>query len=110
MNPTEEPSSTLLHQVEKPLEVEAGDWQRIVVDLRPEDLTVDGQRGNMTTMYVRLGPPHRGTSFLDIDDLRFIEWRPADQQPDEWGAFTHARNRGGSIVRVGVPLLPWASE
>ncbi|MCO4769153.1 MAG: CapA family protein [Deltaproteobacteria bacterium] len=110
-NPTEEPSSALLGQLERSFTLdEAGVWTPVRIDIEPGDLVFDGERANMTTMYVRLAPPQRGTAFIDIDDMSFIEWRPADAQADEWGAFSFVRNRGDSAARLQVPYLPFSTR
>ncbi len=44
--------------------------------------------------YVRLNQSGSGqVAWVDIDDVRFMEWRPADGLTDAFGTYTMARNR-----------------
>ncbi|MFD9735803.1 CapA family protein [Umezawaea sp. NPDC059074] len=81
-DPTEDPDSRLLRTVDRTIAVPAdGGWHEVSFDLSPADLDADA---NMALLYA-------GAGAADLDDLEFVEWRPAD---GEWGPYDHVRNPG----------------
>jgi poly-gamma-glutamate capsule biosynthesis protein CapA/YwtB (metallophosphatase superfamily) len=106
-NPTEDPSSVLLNRIERSVSVEAGaGWQVVEVEISNDDLTFGGLRGNMATFYVTFGPPSSGMSTLDVDELAFIEWRPAAENPSHWGAYGFVRNHSEDRRELEFEVLP----
>lgn len=104
-NPTEDPHSTVLATIERPLPVPAdGAWHPISIAIRPEELG-EGSRANMVLFYVALGRDRTGTTTLDVDDLAFVEWRPTDRMLDRFGAFDFVRNPGTTTRDVRARFL-----
>jgi hypothetical protein len=62
---------------------------------------MEGIRANL-----RLRPPAAGDAVFSFDDLRIIEWRPARDMADRFGAFTHLRNAGAGALTIDLPVLP----
>lgn len=96
---TKGPSEQRLSQI---LPVEAnGEWQPFRVDVQvPSGITAIG-------ILVRLSPPVNGTTSLDLDDLRLIEW--ADPQADFNPLYTHMLLTGEGTVSFqqdSLSLLP----
>jgi poly-gamma-glutamate capsule biosynthesis protein CapA/YwtB (metallophosphatase superfamily) len=74
-DPTSDPESTVLRDVELPLPVgDGGEWAPVTVEL-PDELfePVDGQPVEAALLYVITPPAFRG--LLAIDNVRFYEWR-----------------------------------
>lgn len=90
------PSSQQLNQV---LPLEANDtWQPFRVDIRvPVGIVAAG-------VAIRLSPPVNGTTTLDLDDLRLIEW--ADPQADFSPLYTHFLLKGEGKVSFQQDNLP----
>lgn len=88
--PTDEVVSTLT----RPLEVPAdGEWHRVVIELTAADLDAGPAPGNliMPHLRVRQRAPGQG-AWLDVDDVRFVEWREAAGVTQAFAPFTMARN------------------
>ena len=74
-DPTSDPESTVIRDVELPLPVADGDgWTPITIDL-PADLFTpsDGKPADAALLYVITPPAFRGV--LAIDNVRIYEWR-----------------------------------
>ncbi|GLZ35377.1 hypothetical protein Lesp02_75640 [Lentzea sp. NBRC 105346] len=93
-NPTEDPTSTLLTTITRAVEVPPdGGWHQVSIDLSTADLDTAEGDGNMIMLYAGLQErPDRQSASLDLDDVRFVEWRGADGMTGSFGDFTLARN------------------
>jgi Bacterial capsule synthesis protein PGA_cap len=90
------PSSQRLDQI-LPLEAN-GEWQPFRVDIQvPPGIVAAG-------VFIRLSPPISGTTSLDLDDLRLIEW--ADPHADFSPLYTHILLTGEGNVTFQQDLLP----
>jgi len=109
-DPTEEPESTLLGGVERELPVSPGaSWQVVELDLTEAMRLEETPPTNAVLLYVQLERPSKGEASLDLDELEFIEWRPASRMPERFGFYTHVRNEGEaarSLSFEGWPLAP----
>ncbi len=106
-DPTEDPESILLGEVERDLPVasDAG-WRTVEWELT-EAMHLEGTPPtNAVLLYVQLAPPEKGDATLDIDELDFIEWRPAGLMPERFGLYTHVRNEGEALHSLGFDGLP----
>lgn len=93
--------------IELPIDVPAdGAWHPIRLEVPVSDLVVSGERMEGMRLNVRLPPPATGEAVLSFDDVRLIEWRPAADMADRFGAFTHIRNTGTGNLTVDLPVLP----
>ncbi|MBP2326911.1 poly-gamma-glutamate capsule biosynthesis protein CapA/YwtB (metallophosphatase superfamily) [Kibdelosporangium banguiense] len=95
-DPTEDPTSVLLKTITRAVDVPAdGGWHEVTIDLSPADLDTAEGAGNMVMMYAGLHRRSDGRSAsLDLDDVRFMEWRDAGGMTGSFGDFTLARNTG----------------
>lgn len=104
-DPTEDPDSVVLHTLDRTAEVPPdGQWHEISFDLSPADLDQADLSGNMVLLYAgaqETSPGH----VVTVDDLEFIEWRPAGALPGEWGPYDYVRNPGASPMTVTFPGL-----
>jgi poly-gamma-glutamate capsule biosynthesis protein CapA/YwtB (metallophosphatase superfamily) len=93
-NPTEDPTSEVVASLTRPVDVPAdGEWHRVVVDLAVADLDAGPVQGNMIMPYIRVTQRDAGQpAWMDIDEVRFIEWREAAGMTKAFGPFTMARN------------------
>ncbi|GAA3430675.1 CapA family protein [Kutzneria kofuensis] len=100
-DPTEDPESTPLRDVNRPLSVPSdGQWHEVSVDLKPADL---GEKGNMVLLRLGLAATRAGSvagQAVDFDDVSFVEWRPAATVPDEASAYDFVRNGGNEPVAL----------
>ncbi|MFI9382967.1 CapA family protein [Kutzneria sp. NPDC052558] len=100
-DPTEDPESTPLRDVNRPVQVPSdGQWHDVSIDLKPQDL---GQGGNMVLLRLGLAASRAGSvagQGVDFDDVSFVEWRPADAAPAEAGAYDFVRNAGAEPVAL----------
>ncbi|MEV6238373.1 CapA family protein [Lentzea sp. NPDC051838] len=105
-NPTEDPSSTLLTTITKPVDVPGGGaWHEVTVDLSTDDLDTAEGTGNMVMMYAGLHRRNDGLSAsLDLDDVRFVEWRDAQGMTGSFGDFTLARNKGSEARDLSITM------
>jgi poly-gamma-glutamate capsule biosynthesis protein CapA/YwtB (metallophosphatase superfamily) len=93
-NPTEDPTSAVLSTITRQVDVpNDGGWHQVTVDLSPADLdTADGV-GNMVMLYAGLPQRSDGReSSMDLDDVRFVEWRDAAGMTGAFGDFDLVRN------------------
>ena len=90
------PSSQRLDQI-LPLEAN-GEWQPFRVDVQ---VPVGIIAANVA---IRLSPPESGTTTLDLDDLRLIEW--ADSEADFSPLYTHILLTGEGNVTYQEDYLP----
>ena len=82
--PTEEPESTLLTQLELPLDVPAdGTWHQVRVDLRADVLQAPGGTVNTIMLYVGVSAPIADRTIAGFDNVAFVEWRPATSYPPD---------------------------
>jgi poly-gamma-glutamate capsule biosynthesis protein CapA/YwtB (metallophosphatase superfamily) len=93
-NPTEDPTSDVVVSLTRPVDVPAdGEWHRVVVDLPVADLDAGPAQGNMIMPYFKVAQRGAGQpAWMDVDDVRFIEWRDAAGMTKSFGPFTMARN------------------
>lgn len=105
-NPTEDPSSVLLTTITKAVNVPVdGGWHEVTVDLSQEDLDTSEGAGNMIMMYAGLHRRSDGRpATLDLDDVRFVEWRAAGGMTGSFGDFTLARNTGQSPRELSIAV------
>ncbi len=98
-DPTEDPESTPLRDVDRPVNVPPdGQWHDVSIDLTPKDLG-----GNMVLLRLGLAASRAGSvagQGVDFDDVSFVEWRPAGAVPAEAGAYDFVRNTGAAPVAL----------
>lgn len=106
-NPTEDPDSERIEKLELPFTPESGrGWQPFELTIDPEKLGSSQSAGNMVLLYVQLKP---GEAILDIDDIQFMEWRPAASMHDRFGFYDSVKNDGTAprtLHIVGLPATP----
>lgn len=108
-NPTEDPESTKLERIRLPFTVEPGAWQDVELDLTLQGLGTAVEAPNMIIPYIAIGPPASGTSRVDIDAFRVMEWRDTSMLPDFFDAYHQVRNLSPSpqqldfLTLVGKP-------
>ncbi len=102
LNPTEDPESTVLGEVE--LSAEPGTATgELLLDVDPSAFApVGGLRPNAALLYVSVEPPEAGASVVRVDDVALIEWRPAAEEPSGWGALDWVRAPAGTTLEVDV--------
>ncbi|MFI9012321.1 CapA family protein [Actinosynnema sp. NPDC053489] len=104
-NPAEDPTSEIVATYTKAVDVPAdGKWHRVVVDLAVSELDAGPTSGNMVMPYLKVAGSSAQPAWVDVDDLRFVEWRDARATSTQ-GAFTLARNRGGSATTLPYEVL-----
>ena len=92
---------TVLHEQVLPLDIAAdGDWHAAELPVPAAALRVGTTRAGAVLPQVRLSPPVAGTCELAVDEVRLIEWRPARDMPDLFGAYDHVHNPGAEAVTV----------
>lgn len=103
-NPTEDPESDVVGTVELELpEVPAGGFSTVDLPVDAPELGPSG-RANMVLLYV--GFDHaRGDVALDVDDLAFVEWRPASKGRGIFGHYDFVRNDGPAARAMSLPCL-----
>jgi poly-gamma-glutamate capsule biosynthesis protein CapA/YwtB (metallophosphatase superfamily) len=97
-NPTEDPESLLIRQVELAIDVPPDEaWHLLTVDLPASALEPAGPlAANAVLLNVGLGPEPGEDSVLRVDDLQVIEWRAADEMPDGFYAVDVIRSMSGA--------------
>ncbi len=81
--PTRNPQSTLLLRLRLPLNVPAdGAWHEVTVDLPQDVLTTPAGEVQAVMFYFGVTPASQQT-VVGLDDIAFIEWRPADSFPPD---------------------------
>jgi hypothetical protein len=94
-NPTEDPSSVAL----EPQIVEVKDVSK---DFRTVEFPIElpknsaGVYANMVMIYVGLAPPTSGESTFDVDELKWVEWRDAENGPKVFAAYDYVKALGSS--------------
>ena len=86
-DPTEDPESTLLRQMQVTIDAPADDrWHLVDVAIPAAAFAdVDGMDSNAALIYVGVPPPVKGESAVAIDDVSVIEWRSvAELPPGTW--------------------------
>ncbi|MFZ5481255.1 MAG: CapA family protein [Myxococcota bacterium] len=103
LDPTEEPESVLLREVELAFDPAEGGGE-VLLDLPDQAAEpVGGLEPNAGLLYVSLSPPSCGRSVLTVDDVEVIEWRSAAGEPDGWSAVDWVRSTGDAHeLEVGV--------
>ncbi|HEX8870818.1 MAG TPA: CapA family protein, partial [Lentzea sp.] len=93
-DPTEDPESVVLTTITRAVDVPSdGGWHPVTIDLSTNDLVTPDGAGNMIMMYTGLNrAPDGRAGALDLDDVRFVEWRAASGTTGSFGAFDLARN------------------
>lgn len=93
--------------IELPIDVPAdGAWHPVRLEVPVSSLVVSGERMEGMRLNLRLRPPAMGEAVFSFDDLRLIEWRPAANMADRFGAFTYIRNTGAAPLTIDLPVLP----
>lgn len=77
-----------------------GEWHRIVVDLSVAELDAGSLQGNMVMRYIQVKQQGGQAAWLDIDDVRFIEWRDAAGMTGAFGTFTMVRNSTATAAEL----------
>ena len=106
-DPTSDPESTVIRDVEIPLPVADGDgWTPITIEL-PADVfaPVDGKTADAALLYVVTPPAFRG--LLAIDNVRIYEWRgvPPTEHRDVDRGRRDPRHRARHVPHHRVGLL-----
>jgi poly-gamma-glutamate capsule biosynthesis protein CapA/YwtB (metallophosphatase superfamily) len=83
-----------------------GQWHELTLDVPASGLLVDGERMEAIRANFRLRPPAAGEAIFAVDDVRIMEWRPAADMADRFGAYTHLRNPGAVDVTADLQVLP----
>ncbi len=109
LDPTEDPESTFVREVEYPLHAAPGGWRDVSIDLAAADVapSADGLVPNAVLLYVGLSPPRMRTTVLRVDDVELIEWRAATDEPEGWGAIDWLRATDGAPHTLAVDSLTW---
>jgi poly-gamma-glutamate capsule biosynthesis protein CapA/YwtB (metallophosphatase superfamily) len=101
------PDPGKLGELELPLDVPAdGQWHELTLDVPAGGLLVGGERMEAIRANFRLRPPATGEAIFSVDDVRIMEWRPAVDMADRFGAYTHVRNPGAVDVTADLRVLP----
>lgn len=110
-DPTEDPSSVLVDQFIQEIDLPNDDrWHTLHMDIPASVFETAQGTANMVLLYVLLEPPYKSKTTLDIDELRFLEWRNAADMPDRPGMYEFVRNVGTRDVVLDVPVLPAQDE
>jgi poly-gamma-glutamate capsule biosynthesis protein CapA/YwtB (metallophosphatase superfamily) len=110
-DPTEDPSSMLVDQFIEEIAVPNDNrWHTIHMEIPASVFETDMGTANMVLLYLRLEPPYKSKTTLDIDELRFLEWRNAAGMPDRLGVYDFVRNLGAHEVVLDIPVLPAQNE
>ena len=105
LDPTLAPESTVLQEIELPIEPSGVGWSEHWLDL-PAIETVDGRRPNMALLSLRQDPGWRDST-LQIDDVTLVEWRSAALEPEGWDDVRYLRMQDDSEREVELQVLPW---
>ncbi len=103
-DPTVEPTTTRMREIELPIDVPSDDrWHTVSIPL-PDDLfapDVAGHQANAATLLIDTPPALRGR--LAVDNLRILEWRgaPSTEAP-AWIAADVVRSSDGADVELTV--------
>jgi poly-gamma-glutamate capsule biosynthesis protein CapA/YwtB (metallophosphatase superfamily) len=101
------PDPGKLGQIELELDVRAdGQWHELALEVPASGLIVGGERMEALRANFRLRPPATGEAVFAVDDVRIMEWRPAVDMADRFGAYTHVRNPGAVDVTADLQVLP----
>ncbi|HJN77041.1 MAG TPA: CapA family protein [Myxococcota bacterium] len=104
-DPTIDPWTVTLAELELPFSIGGVGWQEVLVEIPPEALVaVDGLSPNAARVQLELPPPPFRSSLLQIDEVEFIEWRPAR---GDLGAYRRVRSEDGKRHTADLELLPW---
>lgn len=105
-NPTEDPTSQAVASHVKPIDVPAdGAWHRVVIDLTAQELDAGAVQGNTVMPYFRLESGDGGrAAWVDIDDVRFVEWRASEGMSGTLAPFTMARNRADAATELTLAV------
>jgi len=104
-NPTEDPKSELLTQLEIPFSVLPGKWRFVELDINHYLYDRDRLSADMLMPYIRLPPPRTGMIDLHIDGFELVEWRPAAKMPEIYGVFRYVKNIGNQPKTLKVRAL-----
>jgi poly-gamma-glutamate capsule biosynthesis protein CapA/YwtB (metallophosphatase superfamily) len=113
-NPSEDPSSAPLGQIERDIEVPIADpsdrtWHEVAFDI--DVMSAAGVAANMVMINLLFSPERPAQDAeVHIDDLQFMEWRKARDQPPRFGYFDAIRNRAAEAQDVSLRYLPLAPE
>ncbi|MDJ0959816.1 MAG: CapA family protein [Acidimicrobiia bacterium] len=103
-DPTEDPESTLLRQMQVTIDVPAdGNWHELDVAIPAAVFAnADGMRVNAALIYLGVPPPVKGATDVAFDDIKIIEWRAVAQlPPGTWHAVDVLRtNSPGMTVEL----------
>lgn len=91
-NPTEDPESKKLERIRLPFRVKPGAWQDVELELVLQGMGILEKGPNMIMPYIAIGAPSSGTSRVDIDEFRVMEWRDTSQLPSFFDAYDQVRN------------------
>ncbi len=106
LNPTEDPESTLLGEVELPFEPVRA-MQDLMVEIPASTFApIDGVVPNAVLVHVSATPPGHGAGTLRVWDLGIVEWRDAAREPDRFAAIDLLRDGGGACGAVAIETLP----
>jgi len=105
-NPAEDPTSDVVATFTRKVDVPAdGQWHQVVIDLALSDLDSGPSKGNMVMPYLKMTDSANRTGWLDVDELRFVEWREAKGSTAFHGAYSMARNRSGAAAALPYDVL-----
>ena len=98
---TEEPESIAISSSKVAVDIPRNQpWAPFEVAVPREALERGGVRANQMLVYFQLEPPLDGRSVLDLDDVEFLEWRPAAAMPEGFRQIAWARNTGDAPVSL----------
>jgi hypothetical protein len=106
LNPTEDPESVLLDEVELFADVHRGK-REILLDVpsAPFQPATDGLLPNATLPYVSVYPPDHGDTLLRLWDFSLVEWRAAAEEPEAYAAIDWLRGAPGACGRIVVDTI-----
>jgi poly-gamma-glutamate capsule biosynthesis protein CapA/YwtB (metallophosphatase superfamily) len=105
LNPTEDPESVLLNEVELHADVHHGK-REILLDVPSEAFVpVDGLVPNAALPYATLYPPDHGDTMVRLWDFSVVEWRAGTEESEGYAAIDWIRGASGACGTVEVQAL-----
>jgi poly-gamma-glutamate capsule biosynthesis protein CapA/YwtB (metallophosphatase superfamily) len=100
-DPTSDPSSTVLSEGKVTLPIgEIGDWEHVELDVSGLVNAPDADTWATAIMPSFVLPP--GSSSVDLDDVRVLEWRPMPAVAGLWAPADVVRGEPGTPVRLTI--------
>ena len=101
-DPTEDPESDPLGSTDIPFTPGTSFG---VQDLDLDIADLDSGNGNVVFVYFGLAAPDRGTAYLDVDDVAFVEWRTAVGNTQQLLRADFVKNTSASATTLQIPCV-----